>query len=102
MEHGLSCSEAWGILVSRPGMDPVSPALAGGFLITGPPGKSPQIFNFDAAQFINFFLLMSRLLVSYSMSQSFPPVFLSESFIVLALVFRPLLYFEFIFVHVVR
>ena len=25
---------------SRPGMEPVSPALQGGFLATGPPGKS--------------------------------------------------------------
>ena len=26
--------------LSRPGIDPVSPALAGGFLTTGPPEKS--------------------------------------------------------------
>ena len=25
----------------RPGLEPVSPALAGGFLNTAPPGKSP-------------------------------------------------------------
>ena len=31
----------------RPGLEPVSPALAGGFLTTSPPGKSPtnMIFN---------------------------------------------------------
>ena len=28
----------------RPGLEPVSPALAGGFLTTAPPGKSPR-FN---------------------------------------------------------
>ena len=28
----------WNLL--RPGIEPVSPALAGGFFITGPPGKS--------------------------------------------------------------
>ena len=35
----LSCPEACGILVPRPGMEPKSPALEGGFLITGPPEK---------------------------------------------------------------
>ena len=38
----LSCPTACGILVSRPGIKPASPALKGGFLTTGPPGKSPQ------------------------------------------------------------
>ena len=37
----LSSSVAHGILVSRPGIKPMSPALQGGFLTTGPPGK-PQ------------------------------------------------------------
>ena len=37
--HGLSCPKAWGNL-SIPGIKPVSPALAGGFLATGLPGKS--------------------------------------------------------------
>ena len=35
----LSCPEACGILVPRPGMEPTSPALEGGFLTTGPPEK---------------------------------------------------------------
>ena len=38
--HGLSCLEACGILVPRPGIKPTSPALEGRFLTTGPPGKS--------------------------------------------------------------
>ena len=38
--HGLSCPVACGILVPQPGIDPTSPALEGGFLTTGPPGKS--------------------------------------------------------------
>ena len=38
---GLSCFEACGILVPQPGIEPVSPALPGRFLTTGPPGKSP-------------------------------------------------------------
>ena len=37
--HGLSCSAACEIFPG-PGLEPVSPALAGGFLITVPPGKS--------------------------------------------------------------
>ena len=28
-----------------PGLEPVSPALAGGFLITEPPEKSPSVLN---------------------------------------------------------
>ena len=39
--HGLSCSVACGIL-SGPGLEPLFPALAGGFLTTAPPGKSPH------------------------------------------------------------
>ena len=37
----LSCPGACGILALRPGIIPVSPALEGGFLTTGPPGMSP-------------------------------------------------------------
>ena len=37
---GLSCPVACGNLVPQPGIEPVSPALEGGFLTTGPPGKS--------------------------------------------------------------
>ena len=40
MAHGLSCPTACGILVSQPGIEPTFPALAGGFLTPGPPGKS--------------------------------------------------------------
>ena len=42
--HGLSCPAACGILVSRQGIEPASPTLEGGFLTTGPPGKSPCCF----------------------------------------------------------
>jgi len=38
--HGFNCLTACGILVSRPGVEPKSPALEGGFLTSGPPGKS--------------------------------------------------------------
>ena len=36
---GFSCSTACGILVSPPGIEPRFPALQGGFLTPGPPGK---------------------------------------------------------------
>ena len=39
-EHGLSCLVVRGILVLRPGIEPASPALKGGFLSTGPPEHS--------------------------------------------------------------
>ena len=38
--RGLSCPTTWGILVPQPEIEPMSPALEGGFLTTGPPGKS--------------------------------------------------------------
>ena len=38
--RGLSCCEAYGIFPDQGGMEAVSPALQGGFLTTGPPGKS--------------------------------------------------------------
>jgi len=37
--HRFNCPIAWGILVPQPGIEPLSPALEGGFLTTGPPGK---------------------------------------------------------------
>ena len=38
--HGLSCMACVGKLSFRPGIEPVSPALDGGFLTTGPSGRS--------------------------------------------------------------
>ena len=37
--HGLCFLVACGILAPRPGIEPSSPALEGGVLTTGPPGK---------------------------------------------------------------
>ena len=48
---GFSCPQACGILVPQPGIEPVSPALQGGYLTTGPPGKSLK------ANFFNELLL---------------------------------------------
>ena len=39
----LGCSAVCGILVTQPGIEPVSPALQNGFLTTGAPGKSQNI-----------------------------------------------------------
>ena len=36
----LSCPEACGTLIPLPGTESMSPALQGGFLTIGPPGKS--------------------------------------------------------------
>ena len=41
--RGISCSQAYGILVPRPGIEPAFPALQGGLVTTGPPGKSPVL-----------------------------------------------------------
>ena len=45
----ILCPEASGILVLCPGIKPMSPALKGKFLITGPPGKSfPDVLRDQA------------------------------------------------------
>ena len=47
--RGISCSEAPGILIPWPGIEPMSPALEVKFLTTGPPGKSPkQLFDLES------------------------------------------------------
>ena len=44
--HGLSCPMSCGIFQDQ-GIRPLAPALSGGFLTTGPPGKSsPFLLNF--------------------------------------------------------
>ena len=42
----LSCPVECGNLVPLRGIQPVSPALEGGFLTAGPPGKSQKVFCF--------------------------------------------------------
>ena len=42
--HRLGCFMTCGILVLQPGFKPTILALGGGFLITGPPGKSLDLF----------------------------------------------------------
>ena len=52
--HRLSSCSLWavassecGILGPQPGIEPLSPALQGRFLTTGPPGKSPLLSPLD-------------------------------------------------------
>ena len=48
----LSCPAACGILPPWPWIEPASPAMEGGFLSTGPPGKSPGNFLNESWQVI--------------------------------------------------
>ena len=57
--HRLSCPVACGILVPRPGIEPTSPALEGGVLTTGPPGKSSILLNL-----LKFILWYSLILMN--------------------------------------
>ena len=56
--HGLSCSVAYGNL-PRPGIEPMSPALAARFLTTGPPGKFWD--SYDEAALLQEIALFHKL-----------------------------------------
>ena len=58
INSGLRCFVACGILVPRPGIEPVSPVLQSRFLTTGPPGK-PHIFSYC---FLTIFTVLVQLL----------------------------------------
>ena len=64
----LSCSAACGILVSRPGMEPTSPALQGRFLTTGPPGKSLKWIILRAMKILQWFLYLFKFSSVQSLS----------------------------------
>ena len=49
----LSLVVAYGILVPQPGIKPMCPALEGGFLTTGPPGKSQELLVLRLTDFAN-------------------------------------------------
>ena len=61
--HGLSCPMACGILVPQPEIEPISPALEGEFLTTGPlgssedPGPLISIIIFLIIGLLGFFIL---------------------------------------------
>ena len=50
--YSFSCPVACRILVPGPGIEPVSSALAGEFLITGSPGK-PQVFPLNICELLD-------------------------------------------------
>ena len=71
MAHGLSCSAACGIL-PRPGLEPVSPALAG-----------RKILNHCATREVPIALLFNmNCLGHFSCRMSFIPDFLSDCFFI--------------------
>ena len=51
LAQGLSCSVACGIFLPGPGIKPMSPALAGGFLSIVQPGKS-DVFDRVFSSFV--------------------------------------------------
>ena len=57
-EVRLSCPTACGILVLQPGIEPMSPALEGRFLTTGPPGKSPSFLFYSGKIFKSILSLL--------------------------------------------
>ena len=58
MTHRLSCSAAGMWDLPGPGLEPVSPALAGGFLTTAPPGK-PSLAAFNI---LSLYLIFDSLI----------------------------------------
>ena len=73
--HGLVIAVA--SLVAEHGLEPVSPALGGGFITTGTPGKSFLLL-------ISFSLKFAFLLL-YPLSSQFPPLFLLTTLMTLFL-----------------
>ena len=51
-EQALLLRSTWDL--PRPGLEPVSPALAGGFLTTAPPGKSCSLFLIWKTELLHF------------------------------------------------
>ena len=49
-----------------PGLEPVSPALAGGFLTTMPPGKSQTRFFKKCFVLIKLFMYLFLIVVNYT------------------------------------
>ena len=61
----VSLRQVGGILTPRPGIKPMSPAVQGGFLTTGPPGNSYiYIYFFFSKRYENANLNISKLINS--------------------------------------
>ena len=63
---------AWGILFSLPGTEPVSPALQGRFLTTGPSGKSQTFFFLILLKFLQNDGFWIALFLSFQRDASGP------------------------------
>ena len=72
VEHGLQtrrlscCSSRAQLLrglwdLPRPGLEPVSPALAGGFLTTAPPGKPRLLYYYIRTFFVSYYGLCLKV-----------------------------------------
>ena len=109
MLHGM-----WDL--PRQGLKPVSPALAGRFLTTAPPGKTCLItfkmfilirnyFNWNEIQFFICFILWCVLYVLFKKTLPIPRlwryslIFYSTNFIFLAFMFRSMVCLKVIFVY---
>ena len=78
MVHGLSCSMACGILVPRPGIEPMSSALQGGFSTTGYQWKSPCAnFCVICFQFSLPVEMLGRMVTLFIHLKNCQPVFLN-------------------------
>ena len=55
--HRLSYFMACGLLVPPPGIKHTSPALAGGFLTSGPPGKFRFLFFYSAYNLVTYYII---------------------------------------------
>jgi len=64
VKHGLSWPVACGLLVPTPGMESASPAVEGGFLTPGQPGKCLGLFDFYFSESAVFSILFTSLLCS--------------------------------------
>ena len=74
---------AYGISVPRPGIEPTSPALEGGFLTTGPPGKSLEILILMCWDFVGFYDFIFYILFKKSSIptvERYSPIYSSKNF----------------------
>ena len=69
---GPSCPAAYGIRGPRPGIEPASLALEGGFLTTGPPGKSLPTLLIISVKLLDLVFQASHSLIQDSLMAFIP------------------------------
>ena len=90
---GLSCSMAFGILVSQPGSESMPLTLEDGFLTTGPPGKSLWPYFLD---YLCFCKIIKFILIPLTIMWHVSCSILSDSLLLHGVwPTRPTLYMEF-------